>query len=122
MQCCPNCGVDLKKFEPMTIGDITIDTTQELFYRGEKVSMPQVFRMVMVALARNAGRVMTRDALQNAIGQDDDIDARSIDSYVNRGKKAIRTVDPSFDKIRCIRGLGYMWEPDARKPQLALVA
>ncbi|MBM3568794.1 MAG: response regulator transcription factor [Alphaproteobacteria bacterium] len=64
--------------------------------------------LLLKALAERPGHVKTRDQLIDvAYGAGEPVDDRSIDSHVKRLRKKFRAVDPKFDSIATLYGVGY---------------
>lgn len=77
---------------------------------GQEVELTTGEFDMLTVLARNAGRVLTREVLMNQTrGRDLDVFDRSIDAQVARLRKKIE-VDPAKPNlIRSVRGVGYMF-------------
>lgn len=94
---------------PIEAGDVRIDTDRhEVTVRGERVEMPLKEFGLLVALASNAGRVLTRDQLIDQVwGHDYVGDTKTLDVHIKRLRNKVE-VDPSHpSSIVTIRGLGY---------------
>ena len=62
------------------------------------------------ALAQRPGFVKSRDNLMDAAYDDQVyVDDRTIDSHVKRMRKKFRVVDPEFDAIETLYGVGYRY-------------
>ncbi|WP_242145538.1 MULTISPECIES: response regulator transcription factor [unclassified Bacillus cereus group] len=83
----------------------------EAYFRGEKLELtPKEFEL-LVYLARNKGRVLTRDQLLSAVWNYDFAgDTRIVDVHIShlRDKIEHNTKKPTY--IKTIRGLGYKLE------------
>lgn len=113
MHNCPNCGIALRKYEDFHFGNVSIDKRSEIVFKGREVPISPQSRMVAEALIRAEGRVLTRSVLLDITGVDggeDGADIRTIDVYVKRARNAFKEIDPNFDQIIAMRGLGYRWE------------
>lgn len=77
---------------------------------GQEIDLTTGEFDMLTVLARNAGRVLTREVLMNQTrGRDLDVFDRSIDAQVARLRKKIE-VDPAKPHlIRSVRGVGYMF-------------
>ncbi|QKG83959.1 response regulator transcription factor [Kroppenstedtia pulmonis] len=96
----------------LTVGELTIDTEgYEVRRENETVDLtPKEFEL-LVYLARNRGRVLSRDQLLNAVWDYDYIgDSRIVDVHVShlRDKLEQDTRKPVY--IRTVRGIGYKFE------------
>ena len=66
--------------------------------------------LILQALATRPGVVKTRDALMDAAYDDQVyVDDRTIDSHIKRMRKKFRDVDPEFDAIETLYGVGYRY-------------
>jgi DNA-binding response OmpR family regulator len=75
----------------------------------EKPLTAHQFEMLLV-LAENAGRVLTRDAIMNRVrGSDHDAFDRSIDVHVSRIRAAIEDDAQNPRRVLTIRGTGYLF-------------
>jgi DNA-binding response OmpR family regulator len=119
---CPNCGIALRKFEDFTFGNVTVSRTGEIVLDGEPLAVMPTVRMILDALIRAEGRVLSRSVLIDIL----DVDARgengirAIDVYVKRARRALEVILPDFDQIATVRGIGYRW--DRREPTELLMA
>ena len=69
---------------------------------------------LLVALARDPGVVLTRDALlEDVWGTDFPGETRTVDVHVSEVRKKLRPEGPS---IETVRGLGYRLVPPGRVP------
>jgi two-component system phosphate regulon response regulator OmpR len=65
---------------------------------------------LLLALAENAGRVMSRDAIMNRVrGGDHEAFDRSIDVHVSRIRAAIEVDPQNPRRVLTIRGTGYLF-------------
>ncbi|MFM8375858.1 MAG: winged helix-turn-helix domain-containing protein, partial [Phenylobacterium sp.] len=66
--------------------------------------------LILQALATRPGVVKTRDALMDAAYDDQVyVDDRTIDSHIKRMRRKFREVDPEFDAIETLYGVGYRY-------------
>lgn len=95
--------------EAIIIGDLIIDTARhEVSVRGRQVELtPKEFELLEL-LAKNAGRVMTRNVLMDNIwGYTYDGDTRIVDVHIShlREKIEVNVKTPAY--IKTVRGIGY---------------
>lgn len=109
MQCCPNCGTALKRYESHTFGNVTINEIGDIVFGGRVVNLTATLRLLVEALIRAGGRPMTREALLNVTGSEEAND-RTVDTYVVRARRAFQAIDPDFDQIPSARLIGYRWD------------
>jgi len=98
--------------EQIQIGDLKIlSENYEAYFSGELLELtPKEFEL-LVYLAKNKGRVLTRDQLLSAVWQYDFAgDSRIVDVHIShlRDKIEQNTKKPVY--IKTIRGLGYKLE------------
>ncbi len=93
----------------LTIGDLTIDVTAHEVHRGSKViTLTRLEFDLLVALAKDPGRVFTRDALLSEVwGYRHSTDTRLVNVHVQRLRSKIEH-DPEHPEIvMTVRGVGY---------------
>ena len=96
------------------LGVLQIDTERlEVHYAGSKVETTLTELRLIEALARRAGRVLTRAQILEVVRGDDSVVAeRIVDTYVRRIRQKLAAIAPSFDRIETIIGAGYRWRDD----------
>lgn len=63
---------------------------------------------LLALLARHPGQVFSRDALLRQVwGQEDHLDARTVDVHVRRLRAKLAAIDPSVDLLQTEWGVGY---------------
>lgn len=95
--------------EVIIIGDLIINTARhEVFVSGRQVELtPKEFELLEL-MAKNAGRVMTRNVLMDNIwGYTYDGDTRIVDVHIShlREKIEVNAKNPAY--IKTVRGIGY---------------
>ena len=67
--------------------------------------------LILEALANRPGHVKTRDQLMDAAYNDNVyVDDRTIDSHIKRLRRKFKAVDPDFNAIATLYGLGYRFQ------------
>jgi DNA-binding response OmpR family regulator len=96
------------------LGALQIDGERlELHYTQKRVETTLTELRLVEALARRAGRVLTRAQILESVRGDDSVVAeRIVDTYVRRIRQKLIAVDPSFDRIETVVGAGYRWRDD----------
>lgn len=86
-------------------GDICLDPgAQSLSYRGENIVLPRREYMVLKGLLENAGRVLTREQLEQSLyGWSDDVESNALEVHIHHLRKKLYP-----ELIRTVRGVGYM--------------
>ena len=91
------------------IGDLEIDPLSRILtVRGnQRATTPTEFRMLDF-LARNVGRVLTRDQLLHSVWRDGiHVTPRSVDIYVGRVREIIELNPENPLYLKTVRGVGY---------------
>lgn len=93
----------------MQIGDIEIDlSAMRLSVRGAEISTTTLEFRLMDYLARNQGRVFTRDQLLDAVwGEMQFVTPRSVDACIRRIREKIEPDSTQPTYLKTIRGVGY---------------
>jgi DNA-binding response OmpR family regulator len=95
--------------EPIEVIDLRIDTAKRtVSVRGASVAITYVEFEILLALARNPGRVFTRDMLLTRVWGDSAYrDPRTVDVHIRhlREKLEIDAKDPEY--LFTVRGVGY---------------
>ena len=82
----------------------------ESTWDGKPVKLTVTEFLLLQALAQRPGFVKSRDNLMDAAYDDQVyVDDRTIDSHVKRMRKKFRVVDPEFDAIETLYGVGYRY-------------
>ena len=92
-------------------GKLTLDPARHAcFWDGKPVRLTVTEFLLLQALAQRPGFVKSRDNLMDAAYEDQVyVDDRTIDSHVKRMRKKFRQVDPEFDAIETLYGVGYRY-------------
>jgi two-component system response regulator ChvI len=90
-------------------GRLVMDPARHrISWNGEAVVLTVTEFMILEALAQRPGVVKTRNQLLDIAYQDDVyVDDRTIDSHIKRIRRKFRSVDPQFDAIETLYGVGY---------------
>ena len=92
-------------------GKLSMDPARhECTWDGKAVKLTVTEFLLLQALAQRPGFVKSRDNLMDAAYDDQVyVDDRTIDSHVKRMRKKFRVVDPEFDAIETLYGVGYRY-------------
>ena len=95
------------------VGDLQVDTrSHRVSIEGQPLTLTTKEYAVLEYLARNCGRIMTREEIAEHVwGQEFDPFSNLIEAYINRLRRHIERVS-SKKFIHTIRGSGYMLEPE----------
>ncbi|HEY0052866.1 MAG TPA: response regulator transcription factor [Caulobacteraceae bacterium] len=92
-------------------GRLTLDPARhDCLWDGKPVKLTVTEFLLLQSLAQRPGFVKSRDNLMDAAYDDQVyVDDRTIDSHVKRMRKKFRQVDPEFDAIETLYGVGYRY-------------
>src|SRR5689334_13917065 len=92
-------------------GRLTLDPARhDCLWDGKPVRLTVTEFLLLQSLAQRPGFVKSRDNLMDAAYDDQVyVDDRTIDSHVKRMRKKFREVDPDFDAIETLYGVGYRY-------------
>lgn len=97
--------------QPIEVGSLWLDPgAMTVRYAGTPIEATLTEFRLLSALATHPGRAFSRAQLLDLARDDDSVvAARLIDTYVRRLRRKMEQIDPSFDGIETITGLGYRW-------------
>ena len=92
-------------------GKLTLDPARhDCLWEGKPVKLTVTEFLLLQSLAQRPGFVKSRDILMDAAYDDQVyVDDRTIDSHIKRMRKKFRDVDPEFDAIETLYGVGYRY-------------
>jgi two-component system response regulator ChvI len=92
-------------------GRLTLDPARhDCLWNGKPVKLTVTEFLLIQALAQRPGFVKSRDNLMDAAYDDQVyVDDRTIDSHIKRMRRKFREVDPEFDAIETLYGVGYRY-------------
>jgi two-component system response regulator ChvI len=95
-------------------GRLTMDPARhKVIWEGNDVTLTVTEFMILEALAQRPGVVKSRNQLLDIAYKDDVyVDDRTIDSHIKRIRRKFRAVDPQFDAIETLYGVGYRFEDE----------
>jgi two-component system response regulator ChvI len=93
-------------------GRLSMDPARhKVVWDGKDVTLTVTEFLILQALAQRPGVVKNRNQLLDAAYQEDVyVDDRTIDSHIKRIRRKFRAVDPDFDAIETLYGVGYRFE------------
>jgi two-component system response regulator ChvI len=97
--------------EGLREGDLELDLQRyTVKWQGKPVTLTVTEFMMLHALVRYPGHVKTRKQLhQDGYPHDAYVSDRTIDSHIKRLRRKLEEVDPAFDRIETVYGLGYRY-------------
>ena len=92
-------------------GKLTLDPARhDCLWDGRPVKLTVTEFLLLQSLAQRPGFVKSRDNLMDAAYDDQVyVDDRTIDSHIKRMRRKFRQVDPEFDAIETLYGVGYRY-------------
>ena len=92
-------------------GRLTLDPARhDCLWDNKPVRLTVTEFLLLQSLAQRPGFVKSRDNLMDAAYDDQVyVDDRTIDSHIKRMRKKFRQVDPEFDAIETLYGVGYRY-------------
>ena len=92
----------------LTVGDLRIDESSRHVHRAERaIGLTRTEFALLLALARNAGRVVTRDSLIDQVWRPDaDIENNTLDAFVRLLRGKLEAAGES-KLLYTVRGVGY---------------
>ena len=107
----PSATPEIEAARVLERGKLKLDPERHNCHWDNKpVTLTVTEFLILQALASRPGVVKTRDALMDAAYDDQVyVDDRTIDSHIKRMRKKFRVVDPEFDAIETLYGVGYRY-------------
>jgi len=95
----------------LTRGKLTLDLKRlTAFWEGKRVELTLTEFWMVHALAKFPGHVKDRDGLMRDARIV--VDDSTITSHVKRIRRKFATLDPAFDRIETVYGMGYRWDAE----------
>ena len=93
----------------LTVAELEVDLAKfETRWRGQPVVLTRSELMILHALARQPGFVLSRERLIDlAKGNEVVITERTIDTFIKRIRQKLTCLDPAFDAVETVVGVGY---------------
>ena len=103
---------DAPEPERIERGRLAMDPARhKVTWDAQPVTLTVTEFIILEALAQRPGVVKSRNQLLDIAYADDTyVDDRTIDSHIKRVRRKFRTVDPAFDSIETLYGVGYRFE------------
>ncbi|MFC7537038.1 response regulator [Sphingomonas sp. GCM10030256] len=102
-------GASESEVQLLVRGRLTMDPARhKVTWDARDVTLTVTEFLILEALAQRPGVVKSRNQLLDVAYQDDVyVDDRTIDSHIKRLRRKFRGVDPAFDAIETLYGVGY---------------
>jgi two-component system OmpR family response regulator len=89
-------------------GPLTLDAERmQVEWEGQVVLLSLTEFWIVYALARHPGHVKNRQQLMDAANVV--LDDNTITSHVKRIRRKFQSIDPKFDGVQTVYGMGYRW-------------
>jgi len=97
--------------EKLALGELELDLARyQASWKGELLALTVTEFLLLQALARRPGHVKSRGRLmEECYPNDAYVSERTIDSHVKRLRKKFVQIDPKFDAIDTVYGVGYRY-------------
>jgi len=94
------------------IGCLALDDARHLCrWKRQPLNLTVTEYLLIKALAERPGHVKNRDQLIDAAyGENIYVDDRTIDSHIKRVRQKFKKLDPEFDQIETLYGVGYRYK------------
>lgn len=100
--------------EKIRRGKLELDDARHMCsWDGQPVNLTVTEYLLLKTLAERPGIVRNRDQLIDlAYGESIYVDDRTIDSHIKRVRKKFKNVDPDFNQIETLYGVGYRYKEE----------
>ncbi len=89
-------------------GPLTLDSERmQAEWQGQVVLLSLTEFWIVFALARHPGHVKNRQQLMDAANVV--LDDNTITSHIKRVRRKFQAIDPKFDAVQTVYGMGYRW-------------
>ncbi len=97
--------------EKLSLGELELDLARyQATWKGELLPLTVTEFLLLQSLARRPGHVKSRGRLmEECYPNDAYVSERTIDSHVKRLRKKFAQVDPEYDAIDTVYGVGYRY-------------
>lgn len=109
-----NSQENQKTSQKLTVHNLELDDERFLCcWKQNPVNLTVTEYLLLKALADKPGHVKTRDQLIDfAYGENIFVDDRTIDSHIKRVRQKFKKLDPEFNHIETLYGVGYKYKED----------
>src|ERR1700682_932667 len=96
----------------ISVGSLDLDPQRFIVrWKGHPIDLTVTEFLMLQARVRHPGHVKTRQQLtREGYPHDNYVSERTIDSHVKRIRKKFEAVDPQFDRIDTVYGMGYRYQ------------
>jgi len=95
----------------LTRGALVLDGARHVCtWKSQPIDLTVTEFLLLKALATRPGHVKSREQLMDAAyGEHIYVDDRTIDSHIKRVRKKFKAIDPAFNQIETLYGVGYRY-------------
>jgi two-component system OmpR family response regulator len=105
-------GAEAPAEDVVVRGELTLDLNRmSAGWRGHPLPLTLTEFWIVHALARHPGHVRSREQLMGEARMV--VDDSTVTSHVKRIRKKLLALDPGFDRIETVYGMGYRWSGEA---------
>jgi DNA-binding response OmpR family regulator len=112
---CPCCGFDLYALRDFALGQLTIKDGVIVTWNEQRIHLTSNERLVVIALAKADGAAIGRAVLAEAAGYEGDEPENIVAQWRHRIEKAFRSIDPTFNAIETVWGVGLRWRTEKQR-------
>ena len=101
------------KHDTLTVGELVIDTLRmTLSWQAQPIELTVTEFWMLHAIVKHQGHVKSRQQLMDESQMV--VDDTTITSHIKRIRKKFNAIDPQFDHIETVYGMGYRWKQGAQ--------
>jgi len=95
----------------LRVGSLELDPARFLVrWKGQQIDLTVTEFLMLQALVKHPGHVKTRVQLtREGYPHDNYVSERTIDSHIKRIRKKFESIDPQFESLDTVYGMGYRW-------------
>jgi len=98
----------VQKEQVLARGPLSLDLDRlQVSWRNQLIELTVTELWLTQALVKHPGHVISRDQLMEAANIL--VDSASISTHIKRIRRKFQTLDPQFDAIETVYGMGYRW-------------
>jgi two-component system OmpR family response regulator len=91
-------------------GDLVVDQqSMAISWKGQPINMTLTEYWLVESMARRPGHVRTYDHMMQVTRQSM-VERNTINGYIRRIRNKFKAIDPAFDRIQTVFGVGYRWK------------
>lgn len=114
VEVCPHCAQPMPKRPAravISVPGLVVDTEKmKAWWKGTDLEATKSEVRILAALIARPGAARHREALlDSAFGVGSANDPRGVDAHVKRIRRKIESIDPNFNMIEMVYGVGYRW-------------